>query len=436
MRKTDDMRVRVLLLNQTYLPDSSAAGQYLSRWAEHLVREGHEVTVLASRHDGHDPLARHPARETREGVKIVRVAGERMCGKSRVGRMLGLVNLLFCMLVRGLFLPKPEVMVAMTSTPFLPAVAAILARVRGTRLLIWAIDLYPETAIAAGQLSEKGVIARIARTVSRWSLRRADRVVTLDDPMRRKLFLLGVEPDFVDVIPLWMQGDVGFDAVGRANVRRTRGWDHKYVVMCAGNHGDYHSMDTMLAAADALRDDPGIHFCWVGGGSQWPALQNHAARNVSLIHYVPREKLAGLLSAADLQVVVMGEGLAGLIHPAKIYNILATKRPFIHIGPEKSPVADVIAKAGLGDAAVSFRHGDRVPVAREIRRRAKGSAALWPLQADLSAWQEPVLLGKMTSALESIAHFPAIVHEIADRPEYAGIAVSAPAGTSVARRFR
>jgi glycosyltransferase involved in cell wall biosynthesis len=290
--------------------------------------------------------------------------------------MLGLVNLLFCMLVRGFFLPKPDVMVAMTSMPFLPAVAAILARVRGTRLLVWAIDLYPETAIAAGQISEKGVVARIARSVSRWSLRRADRVVTLDDPMRRKLFLLGVEPDFVDVIPLWMQGDVAFDAVGRANMRRTRGWDHKYVVMCAGNHGDYHAMDTMLAAAEALRDDPAIHFCWVGGGSQWPALKDHAARNVSLINYVPREKLAGLLSAADLQVVVMGEGLAGLIHPAKIYNILATRRPFIHIGPEKSPVADVIAKAALGDAAVSFRHGDRVPVAREIRRALAAAGGL------------------------------------------------------------
>jgi len=434
MRKTDDMTVRVLLLNQTYLPDSSAAGQYLARWAEYLARENHEVTVLASRHDEHDPLARHPSRETREGVKIVRVAGARMCGKSRVGRMLGLVNLLFCMLVRGLFLPKPDVMVAITSTPFLPAVAAILAKLRGTRLLVWATDLYPETAIAAGRMSEKGVMAKFARSVSRWSLRRADRVVTLDDQMRRKLFLLGVEPDFVDVIPLWMQGDVSFDTVARANVRRTRGWDHKYVVMCAGNHGDYHSMDTMLAAADALRDDPGIHFCWVGGGSQWPALQDHAARNVSLINYVPREKLAGLLSAADLQVIVMGDAFAGLIHPAKLYNILAAKRPFLHVGPEKSPVADVIAKACLGEAAVSFRHGDRVPMAREIRRRAKGSAALWPLHADLSAWQEPVLLRKMTTVLESIARFPAVVHEIADRPGYAGIAVSAPAGTHVAHR--
>jgi len=425
------MTVRVFFLNQSYLPDHAAAGQYLARWAAHLAREGHDVTVLASRHVDEDPLARHPACETRDGVRVVRIAGERLGGKTRVGRMLGLVNFLFCALLRGVFLPKSDVIVAMTSTPMLPVVAAILAYLRGARLLVWATELYPETAVAAGQLREKGVTAKVARVLSRWSMRRADRVITLDDQMRRKLFLLGVEPDRVDVIPLWMQGDVAFDAVGRANLRRQRGWDHKFVVMCAGNHGAYHSMDTMLSVADALRDDPGIHFCWVGGGSQWPTLQDHAARNVSLINYVAPGRLSALLSAADLQVVVMGEAFAGLIHPAKIYNILAARRPFIHIGPEKSPVADVIRTADLGEAAASFRHGDRVPMAREIRRRAKGVGALWPLGANLTAWQEPVLLGKMTSVLEEAARLRATAHEVPVRAEYAGIAVSAPHGTGV-----
>jgi colanic acid biosynthesis glycosyl transferase WcaI len=426
------MTVRVLLLNQTYLPDPAATGQYLARWAEHLAREGHDVTVLASRHVHEDPLTRHPAREVREGVKVVRVAGERLAGKSRVGRLLGLVNFLFCVLVRGAFLPKPDVLVAMTSTPMLPAVAAILARLRGSRLLVWATDLHPETAIAAGQLREKGMTAKLARAVARWSLRRADRVITLDDPMRRKLFLLGVEADRVEVIPLWMQGDVSFDAVGRANTRRVRGWDQKFVVMCAGNHGAYHTMDTILAVADALRDDSNIHFCWVGGGSEWPVLQDHAARNVSLINYVPREKLAGLLSAADLHVVVMGEAFAGLLHPGKVYNILAVKRPFIHVGPEKSAVAEVIRVAGLGDAAASFRHGDRVPVAREIRRRAKGLGGLWPLEANLAPWQESILLKKMTLALASAVEFHQAPSEMSHRPDlrtqYAGITVSAPGG--------
>ncbi len=426
--------MRVLLLNQTYLPDPVATSQYLGRWAEHLARAGHDVTVIASRRAYHDGHIFHPGKETRAGVRVVRVGSPTPLGRTQLDRIIGFVGFLLGVFVRGLFGPKPDTIVTLTTPPLLPAVAAVLARLRGARLVVWAMDLHPEVAIAAGLIAENGATAKLARTVSRWSLRQANRIIALDDPMRRTLFLQGVDPESVEVVPLWMQGDIAFDAPGRAITRRARGWDHKFVVMCAGNHGPCHSLDTLLAAADALRDDPHIHFCWVGGGTQWPLLQEHAARNVSLIPYLPREKLAAVLSAADLHVVVMGEGFTGLLHPSRVYNILATRQPFLHIGPEKGPVADVIRKANLGDAAVSFRHGDRVPVACEISRRAKSPGASFPADADLTLWQEAACLEKMTSALGRGGRFSRPVHESLPVPlsslpveGHARTAVSAPA---------
>ncbi len=435
--------MRVLLLNQTYLPDPVATSQYLGRWAEHLARAGHEVTVIASRRAYHDGHVFHPGKETRAGVRVVRVGSPTPLGTTQVDRMIGFVGFLLGVLVRGLFGPKPDTIVALTTPPLLPAIAAVLAKLRGARLVIWAMDLHPEVAIAAGLVAENGTTAKIARAVSRWSLRRAERVIALDDHMRRTLFLQGVDPESVEVVPLWMQGDIAFDPIGRATTRRARGWDHKFVVMCAGNHGACHSMDTLLAAADALRDDPHIHFCWVGGGVQWKTLQAHAARNVSLIPYTPREKLAAVLSAADLHVVLMGEEFTGLLHPSRVYNILAARRPFLHIGPEKSPVADVIQKAKLGDAAVSFRHGDRVPVACEIRRRAKALGGTLPPDADLSLWEETACLEKMTSTLGYGRRFSEPAHESRPLPfpphpaaGHARVAVAAPAGASAARLVR
>jgi glycosyltransferase involved in cell wall biosynthesis len=408
--------VRVLLLNQTYLPVPVATSQYLGRWAEHLAREGHDLTVMASRRAYEDGHKFHPAREFRAGVQIVRVGSATPLGQTRIDRVVGFLKFLAAVFLRVLFGPKPDVIVALTTPPLLPAVAAMLAWLRGARLVVWAMDLHPEVAIAAGLLAENGLTAKAARAVSRWSLRRADRIIALDDHMRRALFLQGADPESVEVIPLWMQADIAFDAVGRASIRRARGWDRKFVVMCAGNHGACHSMETLLAVADALRDDPQIHFCWVGGGAQWGTLQEHAARNVTLIPYVPREKLAAVLSAADLQVVVMGDEFTGLLHPSKIYNILATCRPFLHIGPEKSPVADVMRKAGLGHAAASFRHGDRVPLACEIRRRARLGGGSLPDAADLSSWQEPLCLERLTLTLGGVSRFPKAVDELPSHP--------------------
>ncbi len=398
--------MRILILNQTYLPDPVATSQYLSRWAEHLVREGHDVTVMASRRAYHDIKTFHPAEEKREGVQVMRVGRATPLGTTKLDRLMGFIGFLLAVLLRGMVMPKPDVIVALTSPPLLPAIAAVLAKLRGPRLVVWAMDLHPEAAIAAGLLAENGVTAKLARMASRWSLRCADRIIALDDHMRRMLFLQGIDPEAIEVVPLWMQGDIAYDPIGRASTRRSRGWDSKYVVMCAGNHGACHSMDTLLAAADALRDDPNIHFCWVGGGAQWPKLQAHAARNVSLLSYVPREKLAAVLSAADLHIVVMGEEFTGLLHPSKIYNILGTRRPFLHIGPEKGPVSDLIERANLGDSAASFRHGDRVPLAREIRRRSLGGGLTLPCQADLAPWQELGCLEKMSSTLVNIRRLP------------------------------
>ena len=40
----------------------------------------------------------------------------------------------------------------------------------------------------------------------------------------------------------------------------------------------------------------------------------------------------------------MGDQFVGIVHPCKIYNILAVKRPFLYIGPKDSHVSDIIAK--------------------------------------------------------------------------------------------
>jgi colanic acid biosynthesis glycosyl transferase WcaI len=220
---------------------------------------------------------------------------------------------------------------------------------------------------------------------------------------------LGVSRDRIEVIPLWMQSDIAFDAEGSDAVRWTRGWDDKFVVMCAGNHGACHPAETLLAAAAELRGEKAILFCWAGGGAQWPELRARAVppagRNISLIDYVPREELAALLSAADLHVVVMGEPFTGLLHPCKVYNILAVQRPFLYIGPPEGPVADLIREAQLGEAAVPFRHGESAALAGEIRRRARVTPPPWPEEADLSPLSEEVALKKMTLALSHAVRF-------------------------------
>jgi colanic acid biosynthesis glycosyl transferase WcaI len=409
--------VRVLFLNQTYRPDPVATSQYLARWAEQLAREGHEVTVVACRRSYHNPQIKHPASETCAGVRIERVDGG---GGAGSGRMVGFARFLIAALLRAMVSPKQDVIIALSSPPLLSVVAALVARVRGVRWVAWVMDIHPDAAIAANLLDPKSITARVARKLSRWSLRRADQVVTLDRYMGQRLIDLGVEPRRIEIIPLWMQGDITFDLVGRDAVRWTRGWDDKFVVMCAGNHGACHPSDTLRAVVEELRDEASILFCWVGGGSQWPELHLLAGKRVTLVDYVPHGELAALLSAADLHVVTMGEPFVGLLHPCKVYNILAAHRPFLYVGPPEGPVADVVREmtrdTQLGEVAVAFRPGESAAMAAEIRSRAWVMPVPWPLEEETSPWSEAAILQKMTSTLSQAGRFTSGANEMSPQP--------------------
>jgi hypothetical protein len=116
--------------------------------------------------------------------------------------------------------------------------------------------------------------------------------------------------------------------------------------MYSGNHSPCHPLDTLLDAARKLETRPDVVFCFVGGGSEQAKVRASALSNVKCLPYQPLDELSHSLSAADLHVVVMGEKFVGIVHPCKVYNILAVGAPVLYIGPEPSHVTDIASQHG------------------------------------------------------------------------------------------
>jgi len=74
--------------------------------------------------------------------------------------------------------------------------------------------------------------------------------------------------------------------------------------------------------------------------------------------YLPLNQLAASLSAADAHVVVMGSAFVGLVHPCKIYNILAVGAPVLYIGPQPSHVTEILERLDQVHLSQSCRHGE------------------------------------------------------------------------------
>lgn len=311
---------------------------------------------------------------------------------------------------RGVFLPRADVVMALTTPPLVSVLGAILSLLWRARFVCWLMDLNPDEAVAVGWLDRDGPVTDFLETALRWSLERAERVIVPDIYMRGRLLGKGVPAEKMEVIPLWVQGGVIFDAAGRERFRREHGLEGKYVVMYAGNHTPCHPLDTLMSAARLLRDEARIHFCFIGGGMDWGRWRDRARaegwENATFLGYQPEAGLSGQLSAADVQVVVMGEAFVGIVHPCKVYNFLAAERPFISIGPERSHIADLIREAGLEAVSVSLAHGQSRALAEELRRRVCGKGfPAWPASARTESWEEESALRKMVSVLEGENRF-------------------------------
>jgi len=424
--------LKILLLNQVFYPDVVATAQYLSELAAALAERGHEVTVVTGRRAYDQPDKLFAARETWRGVNIFRVASTRLGKRAKWHRAVDFASFIFSSCVRLLFLPRHDVVLALTTPPLISFIGAWRAKLWRAKFCYWVMDMNPDEAIAAGWLNADSFTAKMLERMSRFSFRRASWIIALDRFMRDRIVAKGIASEKIAVLPPWSQDqDVRFDDVGREQFRQQHGLTGKFVVMYSGNHSPVHPLATLLAAAEQFAGDAGIVFAFVGGGSEFKRVQRWAEEKVEsrkqktesgglsadggnsqfairnsqilCLPYQPLAQLSASLSAADAHVVVMGEAMLGLVHPCKIYNMLAVGAPVIYLGPQPSHITEILAAPGADHPWISVRHGEGELLAERIRQLRTTAAARQTPTALTATFAKNVLLPQLITGLEAAA---------------------------------
>jgi glycosyltransferase involved in cell wall biosynthesis len=355
--------LKILLLNQTFYPDVVSTAQHLSELASALAERGHEVTVTTGRRAYDEPDKLFDRYENWCGVRIFRCFSTSFGKSAKWRRAVDFASFIFFCCARLTVLPRHDVVMALTSPPLISFIGAWRAKLWRAKFCYWVMDMNPDEAIAAGWLRKDSMVGKCLEWMSRFSLRSANQIIALDRFMRGRIVAKGISPEKITVIPPWSHDDeIKYDPMGREQFRKQHGLEQKFVVMYSGNHSPVHPLDTLMAVAERLQADASIHFCFVGGGSEFKRVKSWAAdkklANVLCLPYQPLNRLSGSLSAADAHVVVMGAGFVGLVHPCKIYNVLTVGAPVIYIGPTPSHVTEVFVGANADYPWIGIVHGE------------------------------------------------------------------------------
>lgn len=364
--------MRILVLSQVYPPDPTSLGQHLHDAARELAHRGHHVQVVTSDRGFADPSRRYPRRETLDGVEIRRLAwgsfGKASLTTRSVGGLVFLAQavLLAIATLRGK--RRPSGLIVSTSPPMAPLAGLLLSRLLRIPFVLWLMDLNPDQAITVGAVRSGALSARLLERANRAAARAAAEVVVLDRFMAGRVARWRPETEQT-VIPPWPHEDHITPVAHADNPFRVRhGLDGKRVVMYSGNLSPVHPLDTVLQAAVALRDQPRLHFLFVGSGGQRAAVAELVARerlqNVTLLPYQPIDQLRYSLSAADVHLVSMGNDMVGIVHPCKLYGAMAAGRPIFYLGPRESHIGEIVTRHQLG---WQVDHGDLAGAVATLR---------------------------------------------------------------------
>ena len=352
--------MRVLILTHHYPPEVGAPQTRLSGTAAFLRSRGHSVrvvTALPSYPTGMIPpryRGRTLVRERIDGIRVYRPWTYARPGSSM---RLRLANQLSFTATALLALPRvgrPDVILVESPPLFLGATGALFGRLLRAPVVLHVSDLWPAFPIQLGALRNPALV-RAAELFERVVYRLSDRLVVVTDAWAAEIERQRVPPAKISVVTNGVDADVLDPAAGRDERRRVRSelsLDGKTVVICLGTVSNVYDYGLILDAAAALASRDDIRFLIVGDGSQKAAVrrqvEDRRLSNVVLLSAQPRERVRGLLAAADVSITAMQPiPFTGGQLPVRILESMAMGLPVALAGAGEARKLVEGAEAGL-----------------------------------------------------------------------------------------
>ncbi|MCE3290371.1 MAG: putative UDP-alpha-N-acetylglucosamine 3-alpha-N-acetyl-L-fucosaminyltransferase, partial [Caulobacter sp.] len=288
-----------------------------------------------------------------EGIRVLRLRTWHGPNAGRFRRVANYLSFMMAAAGCGRRLGPVDLVIS-TSPHFFSGLAGYgLSRARKAPWVLEIRDIWPDSIVAVGAAKPSPLLTAIAR-LARWAYHKSDRIVSVSPGFSEHFSNYGVPPakvtlaaNGVEVKPLAARTDP-------AAVPELAALAGRFIVAYMGTFGMAHGLQTVLDAAELLKDDPRIGFLLAGSGAERDLLFARQAErgltNVVLLDQQPRARVAELWSAADASIVhLKDKPVFETVIPTKLLEGMAMAKPIL-LGVRGQAQAIVEA----ADAGVTF----------------------------------------------------------------------------------
>lgn len=365
--------MHILIVTNYFEPDQGAASVILTRLAKKLCQRGHQVTILTSMPNyPHGRIlegyrGKPVVVEERDGLRVIQTWLWATPSPKISRKFISQFTFMLTAAIRGLGIPRPDVMLIESAPIFTSLAGAFLSWVKRVAYVLDVHDLWPDHMLTVGAMTERHPVYRAARWLVDRTYLGASGIIALT-PYLEKV-IRGYIPPTDKVQTVFSGVDLqrfhpGIDSVA---FRAKYQLGDVRLVAYIGTLGTAYDCLTMLETAKHFVDRSDVKFVIMGTGTQQQLVRERLAQgdlpNVRWIEWVDYSEIPQAWGAMHIAFWALHN------HPlhrgaigTKMYEAMASGVP-VAVALE-GVVADVLRESG-GGLSVPFE--DVVALSDAIR---------------------------------------------------------------------
>jgi|TARA_R110002012_G_scaffold8145_2_gene37684 glycosyltransferase involved in cell wall biosynthesis len=332
--------MHILFLTDNFPPEGNAPATRTYEHAREWVKLGHKVTIITGApnfpegkvFDGYEN--RWFQKEYLEGIQVRRVKTYITANEGFVKRVLDFLSFMVSSFVAGFFVKKVDVIVSTSPQLFTALSGWALSGIRRKPFVFELRDIWPASITAVGAMKTSLVI-KFLEKLEIFLYKRADMIISVTNSFKKELIGRGIAANNIEVVlngvDLAQYSPVEEKDLVLAESNKLVG---KFVIGYVGTHGMAHALETVVSAAEILKDYEDIRFLFAGGGAAKPSIEQLiTSKNLSNVVSLPRQSkvdMPKVWSLCDISLISLKDAaLFKTVIPSKIFESMGMGIPMI-----------------------------------------------------------------------------------------------------------
>jgi glycosyltransferase involved in cell wall biosynthesis len=323
--------MRILVISQYFPPDITAAAFRIGDAVEYLLRNGHKVSVITAQPHKAIITFESVEHEFLEDVTIYR-SKIASVGKGGLRRyLLHYFSFVLGCMYNGIFLYlkkwRPQIIWA-TSPPLFTGISAfLLSKIFRCPFVFDIRDIWPESAVSAGQISRSGIAFKMGKALELKSYAMADHLTCVSNYMAQYLSEMSSTP--VTAVR---------NGVNPIEDLKRKQFSSQKIIMYAGNFGRVQGLEVLIKGFADLQDKEQLKnwkVILIGTGAHETKLRNlisrsHLNEKVKILPPISRDKvMQKMASAGILFMNLKPDKVFELTIPSKVFDYMFAGRPIL-----------------------------------------------------------------------------------------------------------